>query len=138
MQCPDCGYEADDAAVFCPQCRFQFRESENEPAMDAPPIIDLPERGIVDDESIFEEPMRGLPAREFRLAEIQLIQPAVLVVLIISLVTYTVISAVPFIPITIAGLNFGVSGIVSLACGLVAGMIFFLLLRRSLARFRYR
>jgi hypothetical protein len=138
MQCPDCGYDADDAAIFCPQCRFQFRDSNHEPAVDTAPFIDPPERGIVADESIFEEPVRGLPARELRLAEVQLLTPAILVVLTISLVTYTVVSTVPFIPLTLAGLTFGVTGILCLACGIAAGMVFFYLSRRSLAGFRYR
>jgi hypothetical protein len=51
---------------------------------------------------------------------------------------YSVISTVPFIPVTLAGLNFGVTGIVSLACGIVAGIVFFFLIKRSLVKFRYR
>jgi hypothetical protein len=70
--------------------------------------------------------------------EVQLKAPTVLVVLIISLFMYTVISTIPFIPITVAGLHFGVTGIVCLACGLFTGIIFFFLARRSLAKFRYR
>jgi hypothetical protein len=143
MQCPDCGYEADDSAVFCPQCRFQFRDIIEESAYSPDTFIDLPERGVIADESILEETrpeesQKGFSARELRQMEVQLIQPAILIVLLISLVSYTVLSAVPFIPVTIAGLEFGVTGIVCLACGLFAGMIFFFLARRSLRKFRYR
>jgi hypothetical protein len=138
MQCPDCGYEADDAAVFCPQCRFQFREGTEEPAAPADTVIDLPERGMIDDVSIFEEEQKGFSLKELRLLEVHLIQPAVLIVLVISLVVYTVISTVPFIPLTIAGLSFGVTGIICLACGLAAGILFFVLARKSLEKFRYK
>jgi len=146
MQCPGCGYEADDAAIFCPQCRFQFRkgadeplfrEEINEPAAPADTVIDLPEHGMIDDDSIFEEAQKGFSRKELRLLEVQLIQPAVLIVLVISLVVYTVISAVPFIPISIAGQSFGVTGIICLSFGLAAGMVFFILARRSLGKFRY-
>jgi hypothetical protein len=70
--------------------------------------------------------------------EVQLLQPAILVVLIISLFTCMVISTIPCVPIIIAGLIFGVTVIISLACGLVAGTRFFVLARRSLRKFRYR
>jgi hypothetical protein len=49
-----------------------------------------------------------------------------------------VISTIPCVPIIIAGLIFGVTVIISLACGLVAGTRFFVLARRSLRKFRYR
>jgi hypothetical protein len=138
MQCPDCGYEADDAAVFCPQCRFQFREGTGGPAIATDTVIGLPGRGVVVDESIFEDPQKGFSEKELRLLEVQLIQPAVLVVLLISLFSYTVISTVPFIPVTIAGLSLGMTGVICLACGLVAGTVFFVIARRSLVKFRYR
>jgi hypothetical protein len=66
--------------------------------------------------------------------EVQLITPAILIVLLVSLVTYTVVAAIPFIPITIAGMSFGVTGIVCLACGLVAGMLFIVIARCSLRK----
>jgi hypothetical protein len=143
MICPDCGYDADNASVFCPQCRFRFRDiiEEPDPAVDT--IIDLPERGIVADESVFvesqpEERSHAFSDRELRQMEVQLLQPAVLVVLIIALVSYSVLSAVPFVPLTIAGLEIGVTGILCLACGIFAGLVFFVITRRSLRKFRYR
>jgi hypothetical protein len=137
MYCPDCGYEVSADTVFCPQCRFQFREIAEEPAIAEETIIDLPERGVISDESILEEVPKGFSDKELRLLEVQLIQPALLLVLIISLSVYTVISTVPFIPVSLAGQSFGVTGIICLACGLVAGLIFFILARRSLGKFRY-
>ena len=136
MHCPGCGYEADDEAVFCPQCRFRFRDIAAAPG---DTFEDLPGRGVVaPDDGIFEERQNTFTAKELRQLEVQLMQPAVLVVLIASLFTYTVISTVPFVPIAIAGLNFGVTGLLCLACGLSAGMVFFFLSSKSLAKFRYR
>jgi uncharacterized membrane protein len=143
MQCPDCGYEADAAAIFCPQCRFQFRDITGEPVQTTDTIIDHPERGVIADESILEETQteerdKAFTDKELRQLEVQLLQPAVLVVLIIALVSYTVLSAVPFISLTIAGLIIGVTGIICLACGLFFGMIFYFLMWRSLVKFRSR
>jgi hypothetical protein len=143
MQCPDCGYEADESSIFCPQCRFQFRDIIEEPVHAGDTMIDLPERGVIADERIPEETHakeihKALTDRELLQLEVQLIQPAVLIVLIISLFMYTVISTIPFIPITLAGLNFGVPGIICLACGLFSGIVFLFVARRLLAGFRYR
>ena len=106
MQCPDCGYEVDDNVVFCPRCRFQFRETDTTPAAGIagtdPPLHDAEI-----DETFFEETQNGFSDKEIRLLEVQLLQPSVLVVLIISLFTYSLVLTVPFIPVTIAGLSFG-------------------------------
>ncbi|RPI38970.1 MAG: zinc ribbon domain-containing protein [Methanoregulaceae archaeon] len=137
MQCPDCGYEVDNAAVFCPQCRFQFQETDDVLF----PDTTIPDTTVNDremDESIFEERQTTFSDKELRMLEVQLMQPAVLVVLVISLVTYTLIGTIPFIPLTIAGLNFGITGILCLACGILAGIVFFFFSKRSLVKFRYR
>jgi hypothetical protein len=138
MQCPDCGYEADDDAVFCPQCRFQFRGGVDAPAGAGRTIIDLPERGMIADEDIYEAPPKRLSKKELRLLEVQLLQPAVLVVLIAGIFVYAVISGVPFIPVAIGGLEFGTAGIISFACGLLSGIVFYFFLKRSLVKFQYR
>jgi len=137
MQCPDCGYEVDNAAVFCPQCRFQFQETDDAPFPD-PTIPDTPVHDREMDESIFEERQKTFSDKELRMLEVQLMQPAVLVVLVIALITYTLIGTIPFIPLTIAGLNFGITGILCLACGILAGIVFFFFFRRSLLKFTYR
>jgi hypothetical protein len=141
MQCPNCGYEADEASVFCPQCRFQFRDIIEMPVSTGDKFIDLPERGTVADDDIFEEPpSAGIHAvftsKEIRQMEVQLMQPAFLIILIISLFTYSLIASIPFIPVTIAGLEFGITGIICLACGLFFGMVFFFLVRKYLVKFR--
>ncbi len=141
MQCPDCGYEAEDDVIFCPQCRFRFRDATGELVPEADTGTGLPGRSIIEEECLFEAPrsevrQRTFTGKELRQMEVQLLQPAVLVVLIICLVSYTVLSAVPFIPVTIAGISFGITGIVCLAPGLVAGFIFFILARVWFKKFR--
>lgn len=137
MQCPDCGYEVDNAAVFCPQCRFQFQDIDDGSFPDTT-IPDAPVHDREMDESIFEESRKTFSDKELRMLEVQLMQPAVLVVLVISLVTYTLIGTIPFIPLTVAGLKFGITGILCLACGILAGMVFFFFSKRSLVKFTYR
>ncbi|OPY36294.1 MAG: hypothetical protein A4E34_00316 [Methanoregula sp. PtaU1.Bin006] len=144
MRCPDCGYDADDAANFCPRCRFQFRDIIEEDPLTAPDtFIDLPERGIITDERLIDEarpedPDRVLTGKERRQLEVQLLQPSVLIVLIIALFSYSVLYTIPFVPLSIAGQNLGITGIICLACGLVAGLVFYYLQKRSLRNFRYR
>jgi hypothetical protein len=138
MQCPDCGYEVEDTAVFCPRCRFQFRETDDSPGFPDTPVPDTPLHDGETDESIFDRKPKRFSDKELMQLKVQLMVPTVLVVLIISLFTYTVISTVPFSPVALAGLSFGVTGIICLACGLLAGIVFFFLARRSLAKFRYR
>jgi hypothetical protein len=138
MQCPDCAYEVNDTAIFCPRCRFQFRETDTPPVVPGTTIPDTPGHDAKSDESFFEETQKAFSGKELRMLEIQLLQPAILVVLVISLCMYTVISTVPFIPITVAGQNFGMTGIVCLAAGLVAGILFFVFARSSLRKFRNR
>jgi hypothetical protein len=143
MQCPDCGYEADDTAIFCPQCRFQFREaadslqeSDTGTQEDTIPPADTGMAPPQPDESLFDEDPGTFSKKEQKQLQVQLLQPAFLLVLIVSLLTYTVISGIPFVPVTFAGLDFGVSGLICLAAGVLAGTVFFFLVCRSLTRFR--
>jgi hypothetical protein len=144
MRCPDCGYDADDASNFCPHCRFPFRDIiDDEPPLAAGTYIDLPERGIIADETMLEETRAGEKLQAFsdkerRQLEIQLLQPSVLVVLVVALFSYSVLYSVPFVSLSIAGLSLGITGIVCLASGLVAGLVFYSVAKRSIRNFRYR
>lgn len=144
MQCPGCGCEVQDASNFCPHCRFQFRDIvEEESLTGADTFIDLPERGIIADERVLEEPrtgeiLRTFSEKELRQLEIQLLQPSVLIVLIVALFTYSVLYSVPFVPLSFAGLNLSFTGVICLASGIVAGLVFHFLMKRSLRNTRYR
>ncbi len=141
MQCPYCGYEVDDDAVFCPQCRFQFREVAEEQGDARDRFIKISKRGVTIDESLFEETKKtrkGFSEKELRELRVQLITPAVLVILMVSLFVYTVISSISLPLVTVAGFTFGLTGIICLSCGLLAGIIFFAVTQWSLRNFRYR
>ena len=126
MQCPNCGYDADDEAFFCPQCRFQFRDSEG-----ARPII------LCQEDDLFEDKPGTFSKKELKQLEIQLFQPALLLVLLVSLGTYIILSPLPLVPLTLSGLNIPLAGPVSFLTGLVVGILFFLLTRRSLKKYRF-
>lgn len=151
MQCPDCGYMADDAAVFCPRCRFQFREAFGGPVFpeeeDVPgptePFFDLPERRMIEDDPVpadtgsnERKAAEAFTEKERRFLAASLLQTSVLVVLIGAGVTWTAIAEVPFVSVTAYGLSFGIAGILSLCAGLFAGVLFFLIARRQLGTFR--
>jgi hypothetical protein len=76
--------------------------------------------------------------RELTMLGVQLIQPAVLVVLITVLFVYAIIGTLPLVPQPPAGVNVWVTGILCLAAGLVAGALFFFLAKRTLANSRFR
>jgi len=107
-------------------------------------IIDLPQRGIIADESDYEEPrpeegrLQPFTEKELVQLNVQLVQPAVLIVLIIALFSYAVLYTVPFIPLPVAGMSINITGIICLFCGIVAGLVFYFLARRSLRKSRFR
>ena len=125
MQCPNCGYDADDEAFFCPQCRFQFRDSEG-----TRPII------LCQEDDLFEDKPETFSKKELKQLEIQLFQPALLLALLVSLGSYIIISPLPLVPVTLSGLNIPLAGPASLLTGLAAGILFFLLTRWSVQKFR--
>ena len=55
MHCPDCGYEVDDLAVFCPQCRHHFESGEPGPLE------------IRAGDPLFEEEATGFSAKKIRM-----------------------------------------------------------------------
>jgi|WetSurMetagenome_2_1015567.scaffolds.fasta_scaffold16377_2 hypothetical protein len=56
MHCPDCGYEADDLAVFCPQCRHHFPEN-----------VKSDPREIPAGDLLFEGEAAGFSAKKIRM-----------------------------------------------------------------------
>ncbi len=134
MECPACGYQADDAAVFCPNCRYQFREDTGE---EPEPVPDTSAQEEVFENFVAEIP-RKFSGKELRMMGVMLQQSAIIVVFIIAIFTYLIIGQVPFVSVSLGSLTLGMAGLISLAAGLAAGIIFFLSSRRSLARFRYR
>lgn len=124
MQCPNCAYDVDDDANFCPQCRYWFRdESETEE--------------LQQDDDLFEEKPDIFTKKELKQLEIQLYQPTFLLILLISLGFYIVISPLSLFSITVSGIHIATAGGISVLIGLVTGLLFFCLTRRSLRKSRF-
>jgi hypothetical protein len=124
MHCPDCGYEVDDQAVFCPQCRHHFESGEPGPLE------------ILAGDPLFEEEATGFSTKELRHLEIELLQPSLFLALVVSAGLYLLISPLQLITISIAGLGIAPGAGIALLIGLGAGLIFFYMVRHSLRKFR--
>jgi hypothetical protein len=89
MQCPTCGYEGiAEEACFCPNCRYQFRVPENDVVFDSSPPDGM------DYYSPRARDSGKLTKKEIRILEIQLLQPAFLLMLALTVVFYTASSRI--------------------------------------------
>jgi hypothetical protein len=130
MQCPDCSSEVDDAVVFCPHCRYQFKEME-ETGNDQP----FPARTPGSKRPAIEKP-ETFTKKEIKQLEIHLLQPALVLVLTVSLFLYIVTPDMSVFQIMLSGQKLELRGAMCLFVGLLAGIIFFLLYRRGVRKFR--
>ena len=125
MQCPDCGYEVDDAVVFCPRCRFQFREAQDSDGL-----------AIQAEDPLFEATPTGFSGKELRQLEVQLLTPALFLTLVISAGLYLLISPLQMFTLQLFGMSIALGASLSFLIGIAAGLLFFFLARRSLRKFR--
>jgi hypothetical protein len=120
MQCPTCGYESiAGEAVFCPQCRHQFREPEYELIFDSPPHPVPEQRGSRKaDGDIFTK-------KEIRQMQVQLLQPAILVMLSLAAALYLSIGRISELSVTVSSLEIRYGGLLSLVTGAIFAWIFY-------------
>jgi hypothetical protein len=120
MQCPTCGYESiADEAVFCPHCRHQFRELESDVVFETPhfPPMDHRVRTPGTDEK--------LSKREIHMIQIQLIQPAVLIMIAVGAVLYAGIGPVQGMAITLSSIEIRYGGFLCIVTGAVIAWFFY-------------
>jgi len=127
MHCPDCGYEADDRALFCPQCRHHFIEND-EPAPGE----------ILAGDPLFEEEPTGFSPKELRHLEVELLQPSLFLALIVSAGLFFLVAQLQSLSISMAGLSIAPGAGIALLTGLAAGLLFYYSARHSLRKFRSR
>jgi hypothetical protein len=125
MQCPDCGYEVDDAVVFCPRCRYQFREVQDSGCQE-----------IQMEDPLFEDEITGFSKKELRKLEVQLLQPALFLVVVVSAGLYLLVSPLQLFTLQLSGLSIAVGAGLSFLIGIAAGLLFFFLACKSLRKFR--
>jgi len=124
MHCPDCGYEVDDLAVFCPQCRHHFESSEPGP------------EEILAGDPLFEEEATGFSSKELRHLEIELLQPSLFLALAIAAGLYFLVPPLQLITFTLAGMSIAPGAGIAIVVGLATGLIFFYHERHALRTFR--
>jgi hypothetical protein len=124
MHCPDCGYEADDRAVFCPQCRHHFESGEPGP------------EEILAGDPLFEEEPTGFSAKELRHLEIELLQPSLFLALVVAACLYFLVPPLQLITFSMAGMSIAPGAGIALIVGLCAGLIFYFAERHTLKKFR--
>lgn len=119
MQCPTCGYEGiAEESVFCPQCRHQFREPEYEVIFDNPPPAPAPRQA----RKPAAEPFTG---KEIRQMQVQLLQPALLLMLSLAAVLYLSSPRIPELAATVSSVEIHYGGFLSLLVGAVVAWIFY-------------
>ena len=124
MHCPDCGYEVDDRAVFCPQCRHHFESGEPDP------------QEILAGDPLFEEEPSGFTPKELRHLEVELLQPSLFLVLIVSAGLYFLVAPLRALSISTAGLSIAPGAGIALLIGIAAGLVFYYFERHALRKFR--
>jgi hypothetical protein len=120
MQCPICGYEGiAEEACFCPHCRYQFLEPESE-------IFESPPHFTQQRWAGTTTPADGrFSKKEIHQMEIQLLQPAILLMLAIAAVSYIAIGRMPELAVRISTVEIPCGGFLSLFIGAVIAWIFY-------------
>ena len=120
MQCPFCGSEgiAEDV-VFCPHCRYQFRQPEPGPV------------SVAHEETFPAEPGNRSPEREtfapgeVRLLEVMVLQPAVLLMIFIATALYLTIGQIPGLVMNVSGAEVRYGGVLCFIAGAFVAWVFY-------------
>jgi hypothetical protein len=128
MECPECGYDVEEGANFCPQCRHRFPEPEPEPdilaGMPVGEVPVLPAYGSED----FSEPATDeerFSGKELQFLKIQLIQPAMLLVAGVALAGYVTVPQLQTVTFAYRNIAVPAGGAICLFAGLIVGGIFY-------------
>ena len=121
MQCPICGYEGiDEEACFCPHCRYQFIEPEPDAIFESPVLYEPPrhQTGTSKAEGRFSK-------KEIHQMEVQLLQPAILLMIVIAAVSYLAFGQMPQLAVRISSVEIPYGGFLSLFVGAVIAWVFY-------------
>lgn len=120
MQCPICGYEGiAEEACFCPHCRYQFLEPDSE-IFESPPHYP-PQRWAGT-----TTPADGrFSKKEIHQLEVQLLQPAIILMLTFAVVFYIAIGRMPELAVRVSSVEIPYGGIISLLVGAIIAWIFY-------------
>jgi Zn finger protein HypA/HybF involved in hydrogenase expression len=127
MHCSVCGHEVDDQAVFCPRCGHHFPEN-----------VEPDPREVSAGDPLFEQEVMGFSAKELRHLEVELLQPSLFLVLVVSAGLYFFIPPLQVFTFSMSGLTITPGAGLALLIGLAGGLLFFYTARHSLRKFRSR
>ena len=118
MQCPSCGYEnIAPGAVFCPNCRFQFRPQEPDPV--APLYEPIP----ADEYPL--DPDTSAPVDETRLIEVLLLEPALILMIFTTGALWFALGGIANLAVTVSGVEVRYGGAICLLGGILTAWIFY-------------
>jgi hypothetical protein len=127
MQCPACGSDgvAEDV-VFCPHCRYQFRQPEEDRVYENQPApVSYVHTGVSD---------QKFTKKELQLAKIQLLQPFILLTIAVAGAFYLSSPQIGQMSITLSNREIFYGSILSLISGAVVAAIFYLVITFRLGR----
>jgi len=139
MECPECGYDVDGSANFCPRCRHRFRDPEPEPDILADPMApgDAPVLPAYGSEDFIEPvPEERFSGKEIQFLKIQLIQPAMLLVAGVAIAGYVSLPQLQAMTFAYRDISVPAGGAVCLVAGIVVGAIFYWGMSARLGRYR--
>jgi hypothetical protein len=120
MQCPACGYDGiAEEASFCPNCRHPFRETESDVIFESPPQY-LPEP-----RPARKSPKEKLTRKEMLQFEVQLLQPAVILMLALAAVFYLSSGRIAELSVSVLSSEIRYGGVLCLIAGAVIAWIFY-------------
>jgi hypothetical protein len=120
MECPACGYDGiAEEALFCPHCRHKFQELEFDEMFESPPVYEpeQPEEHGVSGDLFVENQVRQI--------QVQLLQPAILVMLSTAAVLYLASGRIADLAVTVAAYEIRYGGFLCLLAGAIVGWIFY-------------
>lgn len=119
MQCPACGYETvPEEAVFCPHCRHRFQEPELDVSFRTPRFKPKPVPYHCRDDD-------RLSGREIRKIQIQLLQPAVLVMIALAAGLYLAVGRIQDLTFSSSFFEIRYGGLLCLVTGALLAWIFY-------------
>lgn len=133
MECPECGFDVDGSANFCPMCRHRFQES----LVDDPlPAGEQEQAAETTAEPLPDEELEKFSGKELQYLKVQLIQPSMIMVAAVALTGYLSVPQVQILSFTFRDSSFPVGGAVCLLAGIVVGGLFYGIMAARLKRFR--
>ncbi len=121
MECPECGYDAEDAANFCPQCRHEFKEPDVE-------FESLPSATGTEEPSSLATPEKNpelFSRKELQHLRVHLLQPSMLMTAGVAITGDVTVPQVRDVSFNALGQTYPAGGALCVIAGIVIGALFY-------------